>query len=121
VTVSRNVVFRGLIVGDQAVGFYVAPPASSASTAKRFGSLTISGDQSSVAGNDGWTIGDVCNLFDWSSLKGCSGATGTTNNNAHVDMSNLGSGLGIDFTRFWSTGAVTIADGNAQTNGEHHH
>ena len=47
-TTSKTIVFRGLIVGDQAVGFYVAPPAPSG-TAKRYGSLTISGDQASQA------------------------------------------------------------------------
>ena len=44
-----SVTFRGLIVGDQAVGFYVAPPATG-TTVKRYGSLTVSSTDSSNGG-----------------------------------------------------------------------
>ena len=112
VTVSHSVVFRGLIVGDQAVGFYIAPPASAAATAKRFGNLTISGDQTSQAGNDG-SFGDGFNLFDWSWLKGCPGSASS----ASFSFSSFGGGISLDVWRFTSTGTISIADGQ----GEGHH
>ena len=67
---TMTVIFRGLIVGDQAVGYYVAP-AAPGSTTKRYGSLTVSGSDASSASNSNSGV-------NWTNFQG-GGGPGSSN------------------------------------------
>jgi autotransporter-associated beta strand protein len=56
-----------------------------------------------------WTLGDVLNLMDWTSLYNSGGPiNGTFDSTADFDLPSLSSGLAWDTTRFVTTGAIAV-------------